>query len=76
MGNMVDVRAYLPCSIADLQRRLGRRSYSKLHAILKGARLCPAELAVRIEDATGGAVKRGLLRPDLWPSHNPSEDAA
>jgi DNA-binding transcriptional regulator YdaS (Cro superfamily) len=32
-----------------------------------------AELALKIETATGGKVSRTSLRPDLWP---PAEEAA
>ncbi len=33
----------------------------------KGLVTIPAERAVEIERATGGAVKRSCLREDLWP---------
>jgi plasmid maintenance system antidote protein VapI len=31
-----------------------------------------AEMAVKIEEKTGGAVPRQVLRPDLWPNIEPS----
>ena len=66
---MADIRPLLPFSIAELQRRLDRRSYSRLHGIVSGKTECPAELAPLIEKATDRAVKRSDLRPDLWPPH-------
>lgn len=64
---MADIRKKLPFSIAELQRRLGRKSYARLHEIVSGKDSCSAELALEIETATGGAVSRSDLRPDLWP---------
>ena len=61
-----DVRKLNPLSHAELARRVDRASYSGLHAILGGWFRCPAELAVRIDEATGGAIPKGKLRPDLW----------
>jgi DNA-binding transcriptional regulator YdaS (Cro superfamily) len=36
---------------------------------VSGKKTCRAELAIQIEKATGGAVSRSDLRPDLWPPH-------
>ena len=69
MRKMKDIRANLPFPIAELLRRLNRRSYSKLHQIVSGKEESPARLAVAIETATNRAVLRGDLRPDLWPDH-------
>lgn len=49
-----------------LKRKLGLGSYSKLHDILKGASRPGGPLAIRIEAATDGAIRRWELRPDLW----------
>ena len=40
-----------------------------IHCILSRTRRPSPETAIRIEEATGGAIARGLLRPDLWPAH-------
>ena len=66
---MADIRNKLPFSVAELQRLLGWSSYASLHAIVSGKKPCRAELALEIEKATGGAVSRSDLRPDLWPPH-------
>jgi DNA-binding transcriptional regulator YdaS (Cro superfamily) len=51
-------------SIADLMGV----SVSSLSRIETGRQICTAEMAVLIEDATRGRVRRQDLRPDLWPS--------
>lgn len=53
-------------NIRALQRELGLKSYTRLHEALAGKRQCGGPLAVRIEAATGGAIRRWELRPDLW----------
>ena len=68
-GMKKDVRSLLPFPIEELRRRLGRKSYARLHEIVSGKVLCPAELAPWIEAATDGKVSRTDLRPDLWPVH-------
>jgi DNA-binding transcriptional regulator YdaS (Cro superfamily) len=60
-----DLRRF--CSIAQLQKKLNRSSFSSLNMILSGKRRCPAETAIQIETATNGAITRSMLRPDLWP---------
>lgn len=46
-------------------------------AYLLKARTISAEMALRVEAATGGAVNRHDLRPDLFgPRPAPTEDAA
>lgn len=78
MEGMKDIKALLPFPIEELRRRLGRKSYARLHEIVSGKVLCPAELAPQIEAATGGMVSRSDMRPDLWPVHGstPAEPAA
>ena len=76
MEIMNDVRGKLPFPIAELRRRLGRKSYSRLHEIVAGKVACPAELCVQIEVATDGAVNRSDLRDDLWPHASSSLDTA
>lgn len=44
-------------SIRALQIQLGLGSYDKLHRVLSGKRPCPRDLAIRIESATGGAIR-------------------
>lgn len=38
-----------------------------VHCILSRTRRASAATAIRFEEVTGGAIKRGDLRPDLWP---------
>ena len=71
LPGMADIRGKLPFPIAELQRRLNRKSYARLHEIVSGKDTCTAELALQIEEATGGVVSRSDLRPDLWPLHLP-----
>ena len=71
LPGMADIRDKLPFSIAELQRRLNRKSYARLHEIVSGKDTCSAELALQIEEATCGKVSRSDLRPDLWPLHLP-----
>lgn len=71
-----DVSDRMPFPIAELQRRLGRKSYGKVHRIITGLDKCPADVAPAIESATAGAIKRGDLRPDLWPDHQSPSAAA
>lgn len=67
---MADLRDRIP-NISKLVLELDR-DYSHIHSILKGTGTCGAALAVNIEHATGGAIKRWELRPDLWdPPANP-----
>ena len=54
-------------NVADLARKLGRKSRPTLYHVLSGRFPCKAELAIEIEAATNGAVTRSMLRPDLWP---------
>lgn len=68
MDGMRNIKALLPFPIEELRRRLGRKSYARLHEIVSGKVECPAELAPQIEAATGGKVTRHDLRPDLWPA--------
>lgn len=35
---------------------------------LRGERRVSPEMAIKIEAATNGKIRRHLLRPDLWPS--------
>lgn len=65
---MRNIKALLPFPIEELRRRLGRKSYARLHEIVSGKVVCPAELAPKIETATDGKVTRHDLRPDLWPA--------
>jgi DNA-binding transcriptional regulator YdaS (Cro superfamily) len=64
---MTDVRPLLPFTLAELLRRVNRRSYSQLHSVVAGKKACTANLAIAIEEATAGAINRSDLRPDLWP---------
>lgn len=68
MDGMRNIKALLPFPIEELRRRLGRKSYARLHEIVSGKVMCPAELAPKIEEATNGRVTRTDLRPDLWPA--------
>lgn len=56
LGGMNDLRSKLPFSIAELQRRLGAKSYPSLHRAISGAKPVSVDLAKRIEAATGGAI--------------------
>ena len=60
-------QALLPFPVAELKRRLNRKSYDRLLEYVHGIKRCPAELALQIETITGRAVLRGDIRPDLWP---------
>jgi DNA-binding transcriptional regulator YdaS (Cro superfamily) len=52
-------------SRAELARRLNISS----EAVRKWERTrIPAERCLEVEQATGGAVTRQMLRPDLWPA--------
>ena len=62
-----DVRHLLPISISELQRRLGKKSYSHLWQYVAGRKDCPAEVVVEIERVTGVVGLRSEMRPDLWP---------
>ena len=59
-------RYSFPQQIGELARQAGA-SREHLSQVLAGKLRCSAELAIRIESATGGAVRRSMLRPDLWP---------
>ena len=61
----MDLRRRIP-NIAQLQRELGLRSYSKFNQVLAGRVRAGGPLALRIEQATHGAIKCWELRPDLW----------
>lgn len=50
-------------------------SQAQVNRLRHGARVT-AELAVKIEAATEGAVSRSELRPDLWPTPSPRTEAA
>ena len=65
MLKSMDVRDRVS-NIRQLQLALGLRSYARLHEVLKGQRQPSPRLALQIELATGGAIKRWELRPDLW----------
>lgn len=73
---MTDLRPKVQ-NIAALARRL-KADYSHLHAVLKGAQTAGPMFAIAIERETEGVIKRGDLRPDLWPDHGstPAEPAA
>lgn len=62
----MDVRPLLPFTIAELKRRLGRKSYARLHEYVSGKEECPAEVCIAIEEATGGAVPREAINPRLF----------
>lgn len=62
----MDVSHLLTIPIAELQRRLGMRSYDKAWRIVNGKMRAGAERAIQIEGLKVG-IKRGDLRPDLWP---------
>lgn len=64
IGGM-DLRSRIP-SIRALQRQLGLGSYDKLRLVITGKRQAGPKLAMRIEEATNGAIRRWELRPDLW----------
>ncbi len=70
----MDLRERVP-NIMELKRQLGVGSYSKLHGILKGEFQPGVGLAIRIEQATAGAIHRWELRPDVWEAP-PSDPAA
>ncbi len=67
-------------SKVDFARRLGVvRQY--VHKIATGLQLPSPALARAIEEATGGAVTKAELRPDIWdapvttgPAAHPSDD--
>lgn len=59
-------------SQAELARRAGVQQPSINKALT--AKRISAELAVKVEKATNGAVTRWELRPDLWPK--PQSSAA
>lgn len=72
----MDLRSRVP-NIMALKRELGMGSYAKLHGILKGTFRPGVLLALRIETATNGAIKRWELRPDVWEApHSPSSPLA
>jgi len=74
---MADFRPLIP-NISRLAESLGC-DYSHLHSVLKGGTRPGPQFAIRIEEATNGAIRRGDLRPDLWPSNHcnpPSGEAA
>ncbi|MCA3256286.1 MAG: helix-turn-helix domain-containing protein [Alphaproteobacteria bacterium] len=60
-------------SQSELARRVGV-TQSTLWGWLNKAGRTPAEYVLKIEAATG--VSRSLLRPDLYPSVDPADDAS
>lgn len=52
-----------------LARKLGCTSQAVSKMCATGR--VPAERVLAIEEATGGAVTRHDLRPDLYPAHDP-----
>lgn len=71
----MDLKTYLErhdVTQAELARRIGVTP-SFVSQWITGHRPIPAEKAIPIEEATGGAVKRYESRPDIYP---PAEYAA
>lgn len=70
---MTDIAPHLQRALALFdgnQTALARRAGVSQHAIwyaVRNNRVGP-RLAIAIDEATGGAVKRSDLRPDLWPA--------
>lgn len=54
-------------SQSELARLLGVRQ-STIWSWLNVTKDVPAEICAQVEHVTAGAVTRGDLRPDLWPS--------
>jgi len=71
---MTDFRGRVP-KIQTLVDALSA-DYSHIHAVLRGDTRPGPALARRIEEATGGAIKRWELRPDLWEPPTNAQDAA
>jgi DNA-binding transcriptional regulator YdaS (Cro superfamily) len=67
----MDLKNYLKKLAIDDRRKLaesGRTSLGQLMNVAYGYRSCSAELAVAIEQATGGVVSRQDLCPEKWQS--------
>jgi len=71
---MIDLREKVP-NIAALTVQLGK-TYSHIHAVLRGDVQAGPTLAIAIEEATKGEISRSDLRPDLWPHASSSLDTA
>lgn len=61
-------------SLKDLAGTIGVTE-AQISRIELGKRPITADMAIAIERATGGAVPRWRLRPDLWAPPVPSEPA-
>lgn len=61
--------------LKDLAAALGVTE-AQLSRLELGKRLVTAEMAIRIETATEGAIARWKLRPDLWEPPLPQELAS
>ena len=73
----MNLRHLLPFPMIELHERVGFRSYPGIHEVVSGKRACGPKLAIRIEAATGGALRRWMLRPDLWePPEGAMEELA
>lgn len=72
---MSDVRTLIEQAISrhGSEAKLGEACGFSQNAIwsAKRAGRVSAELAVAIETATGGEIRRWQLRPDLWPPPEP-----
>ena len=54
-------------SIRRLAAAIGRSNTTFSARLREGRPLLTAEEAIALEEASGGELKRGELRPDLWP---------
>ena len=53
--------------LESLAKRVGKNP-DHLYLIARGHRQAGALLAVALEEQSGGIIKKGDLRPDLWPA--------
>lgn len=51
---------------------LGLTRPALIYRLKAGKPMIDAEECLRLEDCTGGALRREQLRPDLWPAQAPT----
>jgi DNA-binding transcriptional regulator YdaS (Cro superfamily) len=61
-----DFRHMLPCSIAELLRLLGRKSYANLYIYVAGWKPCPPNVCLAIEKALDGAIRCEQMNPSAF----------